>query len=187
MKNKAITFSYDDGVTQDLRLINIFNKYGLKCTFNLNSELLGNDGSLDFNGKKISHIKNKPEDVKHIYEGHEIAVHTLTHPRLTGLSESEIVRQVEEDRIKLSELCGYEVFGMAYPCGGKNCDERVKTIIKEKTAIKYARTVEVTKKFEPFEDLYCYKGTLYHHENWNMLFEMGKNFLDLKTDSFKSS
>lgn len=40
-KKKAITFSYDDGVTQDIRLIEIFNKHNLKATFNLNSELLG--------------------------------------------------------------------------------------------------------------------------------------------------
>ena len=40
-KKKAITFSYDDGVTQDIRLIELLNKYNLKCTFNLNSELLG--------------------------------------------------------------------------------------------------------------------------------------------------
>ena len=40
-KLKAVTFSYDDGVTQDIRLIEIFNKYNLKATFNLNSELLG--------------------------------------------------------------------------------------------------------------------------------------------------
>ena len=39
-KKKAITFSYDDGVTQDERLISLFNKYGLKCTFNLNSGFL---------------------------------------------------------------------------------------------------------------------------------------------------
>ena len=36
-KLKAITFSYDDGVTQDIQLVNLLNKYGLKCTFNLNS------------------------------------------------------------------------------------------------------------------------------------------------------
>ena len=33
-KKKAVTFSFDDGVTQDIRLIEIFNKYGLKGTFN---------------------------------------------------------------------------------------------------------------------------------------------------------
>jgi len=34
---KAVTFSYDDGVEQDKRLIQLLNKYNLKCTFNLNS------------------------------------------------------------------------------------------------------------------------------------------------------
>ena len=43
-KNKAVTFSFDDGVTQDKRLVEILNKYNLKATFNLNSALLGLKG-----------------------------------------------------------------------------------------------------------------------------------------------
>jgi hypothetical protein len=39
-KNKAFTFSFDDGVLQDIRAIEIMNKYGLKGTFNLNSQNL---------------------------------------------------------------------------------------------------------------------------------------------------
>ena len=35
---KAVTFSYDDGVVQDKRLAEIFNKYGIKATFNFNSQ-----------------------------------------------------------------------------------------------------------------------------------------------------
>ena len=30
-KCKAVTFSYDDGVSQDVRLIALLNKYGLKA------------------------------------------------------------------------------------------------------------------------------------------------------------
>lgn len=185
-KNKALTFSYDDGVTQDVRLIELFNKYNLKATFNLNSELLGRPGALVRDGVDITHNKNKPEDVKYIYEGHEVAVHTLTHPCLPKIEDdSQILRQVEQDRVNLSELVGYEVLGMAYPCGGKNCDDRVANIIKNNTPIKYARTVDVTKSFEPYEDLYQYKGTLYHHADWNILFEKGREFLELKTDTPK--
>lgn len=185
-KNKAITFSYDDGVTQDIRLIEIFNKYNLKATFNLNSEFMGNPGSFERDGRTINHIKNKKEDIKHIYQGHEVAVHTLTHPNLTQIEDDrEVLRQVEEDRLNLSEIVGYEVFGMAYPCGGVNCDDRVANIIKNNTPIKYARTVDVTKRFDPYEDLYQYKGTLYHHKNWDMLFDMGREFIELKTDTPK--
>ena len=36
-KGKALTLSYDDGVVQDIRLVEIMKKYGIKGTFNLNS------------------------------------------------------------------------------------------------------------------------------------------------------
>lgn len=185
-KNKAITFSYDDGVTQDIRLIEIFNKYGIKGTFNLNSEKLGNGGSLDRDGVKIDHIKVKPEDVKHVYAGHEVAVHTLNHPLLPTIDDdAEVLRQVEKDRLNLSELCGYEVFGMAYPGGGVNCDDRVAAIIKNNTPIRYARTITTTGSFEPYPDLYQYKGTVYHHRQFEDMFELGRKFLELETDTPK--
>ena len=123
-KNKAVTFSYDDGVTQDIRLIELLNKYGLKCTFNINSELLCKRGILIRNEQRISHYKIHTEDVKYVYEGHEIASHTLTHPNLTKCDTDEVIHQVESDRQRLSELAGYEVVGMAYPCGGVNNDDR---------------------------------------------------------------
>ncbi len=184
--NKAITFSYDDGVTQDIRLIEIFNKYNLKATFNINSEFLGKSFPMEREGVKISHDKVKPEDLKHIYDGHEVAVHTLTHPNLTQIDDdNEVLRQVEQDRLNLSALAGYEVTGMAYPCGGVNCNDRVANLIKNNTPIQYARTVATTQSFEPFEDLYQYQGTLYHHAQWDRLFDMGREFLELKTDTPK--
>ena len=125
-KLKAITFSYDDAVKQDIRLIEILNKYGLKGTFNLNSGALGQSASIVREGVEIRHDKNAAEDIRHIYEGHEIAAHTLTHPTLTKVeSDTEIIRQVEQDRLRLSELAGYEVVGFAYPGGGVNNNDRV--------------------------------------------------------------
>ena len=181
MKNfKGLTFSYDDGVTQDIRLVELFNKYGMKCTFNINSAFLGTEGHLDREGKRVDHIKINPSDLKHIYEGHEVASHTLTHPNLTSLTEEEIVRQVEEDRLKLCELCGYEVVGFAYPCG--NFDRRVSEIIRNKTGIKYCRTVISSHSFSPQENLFEFNPTVYHHKEWDKLFELGERFLSLKAD-----
>ena len=101
-KLKAITFSYDDGVTQDIRLIELLNKYELKCTFNLNSQLLDKNNILIRQNQRIAHYKIAPEDVKYVYEGHEVAAHTLSHPNLTKLTESEIIHQVEQDRLNLN-------------------------------------------------------------------------------------
>ena len=55
-KMKAITFSYDDGVTQDKRLVDIFNKYGLKATFNINSNC-GTENQLVREGVTVEHNK----------------------------------------------------------------------------------------------------------------------------------
>ena len=164
-KKKAITFSFDDGVTQDIRLIEILNKYDLKATFNINSSLLGRKNELVRNGKAVRHDKIAPYDLKRIYEGHEIAAHTLTHPNLTTLDREEIIKQVELDRRALSDLCGYEVVGMAYPCGDVNNDDRVAEIIKTNTGIKYARTITSTHSFDRQENLFRFNPTVYYIEN----------------------
>ena len=184
-KMKAITFSYDDAVTQDIRLIEIFNKYNLKSTFNLNSGFLGSQNSLIREDVEIRHDKIKEEDVKYVYQGHEVAAHTVTHPCVTRLTDWAVVNEVEQDRLRLSELAGYEVVGMAYPGGGGILyDSRVSNIIKEKTGIKYARTIEANHSLEVQENLFEFKPTC-HHDEWDLLFRMGEEFLSLKTDEKK--
>lgn len=171
MLKKAITFSFDDGIKQDIRLINIFNKYNLKGTFHLNSELLG--------------IGNKfpAQDIRQIYDGHEVSGHTLTHARLTDIEdEMEIIRQVEQDRINLSEIVGYEVCGMAYPGGGENGNPRVAKLIRENTGIKYARVGATNNQFALQNDLYLFQATVDVYNEENKLFELAEKFLNLQAD-----
>jgi peptidoglycan/xylan/chitin deacetylase (PgdA/CDA1 family) len=184
-KMKALTFSYDDGVGQDVRLIEIFNKYGLKGTFNLNSKLLGRrENRSMIMGKEIDRPTAMPEDVKYIYEGHEVAAHTLGHPLLPAIEDDgEIIHQVEDDRLRLSELVGYDVVGFAYPCGGQNHDDRVAKIIRENTGIKYCRTIISNYSFEPQEDLYKFKPTVYHFTEFGKMFELGQKFIEMKAET----
>ena len=163
-KLKAITFSFDDGVTQDVRLVEILNKYGLKCTFNLNSGLFGGQNNLEINGRWVTHNKVHPEEVKALYAGHEVAVHTVNHPSLVALNEEGIVREVEEDRKALEKLVEYPIVGMAYP-GGAN-DDRVAEIIGKNSPILYSRTVKSTHSFTvQKENLLRYDPTVYYIED----------------------
>ena len=182
-KKKAITFSYDDGVTQDIRLIDLFNKYGLKGTFNINSGYLGQSGELIREGVHVRHDKVAPDMLRSIYEGHEVATHSVTHPDLTKLSDDAIIREIEDDRIKLSELVGYDVVGHAYPFG--TCDRRVADILDTRTGVKYARTVVSTHNFDIQTDLQLFNPTVYHHREMDELFRLGEEFLNLKTDEPK--
>ena len=132
-------------------------------------------------GQRISHYKIHPQDVKYVYEGHEVAVHTLTHPNLTQLDEETIINQVEQDRLNLSELTEYEVIGMAYPCGGVNNDERVAALIQKNTPIQYARTITSTLSFELQKgNLLRFNPTL-HFLN-EKTEETVENFLNLQAD-----
>ena len=183
-KMKAVTFSYDDSTLQDKRLVELFNKYGVKATFNVNSELLGTKNTLNLHGYEVCHDKLDAKDIKDIYEGHEVAVHTLTHPLLQAIKDdNEVIRQVEEDRKNLEQIMGYRIQGMAYPCNGDNA-ERVAEIIKNNTAIKYARTTIPTLNFDLQDDLYLFNPTV-HHEDYENLFRLGEEFVKLNPETPK--
>jgi peptidoglycan-N-acetylglucosamine deacetylase len=132
-KTKALILSYDDGRTEDRQLVKLMNKYGLIGTFYLNSNKLGTNDYLT------------KGEIKQLFAGHEVSVHSANHPALTALSKIDVVYEVVEDRKELERLMGYPVRGMAYPFGNNN--ESVIDAIKG-LGIEYARTVDDTYNFK---------------------------------------
>lgn len=124
-KRKSLVMSYDDGVVEDRPLVEIFNRYGIKGTFHLNSGFLDRSTKL------------RADEVKSLYEGHEVSVHTVSHPNLPHLSNERIIGEIIEDRKALESLVGYPVRGMSYPGGG--FDDRVVAMLPM-LGIEYART-----------------------------------------------
>ncbi len=180
-KMKAVTFSYDDGVVQDRRLIPLLNKYNLKATFNLNSGRFGEAKMLQMGDKEMLWKKVEAEEVKELYRGHEVAAHTINHKRLTEMTDEEVIYQVEEDRLRLSELVGYEVKGMAYPCGGVNNDDRVAQLIKDHTGVKYARTIKSSNSMDLQDNIYRFNPTIYHL-SFDQAFQFGQELIDAKPE-----
>jgi len=160
-KKKIFTLSYDDEVMQDRRFVEIINKYGLKCTFNINSGTFGLPGKVEWDGFTAEHNKITAHEAKILYKGHEISTHTVNHPDLTKLSREEIIKEVKDDMKALTELAGYEVNGMAYPYGTYN-DEIVE-ILRE-CGIKYCRTVNQTKEFSLPEDFLVWHPSAHYGE-----------------------
>lgn len=181
-KRKALTFSFDDGVTQDRRLIKLFDKYGFKCTWNLNSLSFDFPGKIEYQGKTATHDKISIYEVKSLYEGHEVAVHTLYHPDLCKESDDSIRINVEADRIILEKLVGYPIIGMAYPFG--TVDDRVAKIIRENTPIKYSRTVWATYNFDRQDDLLKFRPTV-HCLDFDNLSRLIDEFINLKPEEDK--
>jgi peptidoglycan-N-acetylglucosamine deacetylase len=146
-KRIAVTTSWDDGAIDDRRLIESFNRWGIKGTFNLNSGNLG----------KTNYVE--PGEVSSLYAGHEVAIHSVTHPHLTELDAAAISKEVSEDRKALESLVGYSVRGMAYPFG--DYDQKVIGVLREMN-ISYCRTVENPDPCFPPAERLAWGNTCHH-------------------------
>ncbi len=159
-KAKAFNITYDDGVYQDLRFVDLLNRYGLKGTFNLNSRLMAEEFSWTHpNGMVVRRLSESA--VRNLYDGHEIASHTLTPPYMHDLPEGEILRQLGEDRRNLEGLFGREVRGFAVPF------DHYSPLIADcarRCGFEYARMSEFSGSYVPCADWYFWKTGFYHIE-----------------------
>ena len=175
-KSKVVTLSYDDGVRQDLRFSELLNKYGIKCTFNLNSHKMRGAGGL------------APEEVKEylLDKGHEIALHTNNHRAPGTLRPIEAIQDILANRNELEQTFGRIVRGMAYPDSGirvitADTDyERIRHYLKD-LDVAYARTLGGDNDSFRFpEDWYAWMPTA-HHGN-PQIFNYIEKFLALNPD-----
>ena len=110
-KTKAVTFSYDDGVAQDLRLAALTEQYGIRCTFNINSALVAQTPG----GGRLTYAQIKEQLLA---RGHEIAIHGEYH-LAPGTSRTLVgLRDALNCRLQLEQNLGMIIRGMAYPNSG---------------------------------------------------------------------
>jgi len=159
-KAKALTLSYDDAVQQDVRLMTILNKYGLKCTFNINTGLFAEEGHEYSKGQIHRRMTEKEAVSLYKDSGHEVAVHALTHPFLEQLPANLVIKEIMEDRKNIERLFGKIARGMAYPFGTYN--DEVVSILKS-CGIAYARTVHSTESFSIPTDWLRLPATCHHN------------------------
>ena len=147
-KTACLTMSYDDGHTADDRLIEIFDKYGIKGTFHVVNAFDSWEG-------------RTTDRAKEVYAGHELSCHTATHPWLSHLSDSMLAEEIVSNKKKLEDICGYTVRGMSYPYG--DFDERIIKVFAD-NGMKYARTTRSTNNFRIPSDFMAWHPTC-HHKN----------------------
>lgn len=161
-KRKAFNITYDDGVVQDERFVELLNCYGLKGTFNLNSGLLRSGFTwIHECGMEIRRLPE--EELVRIYQGHEIASHTLTHPYMHDLGEGEILGQMVEDKNNLEEIFGREVAGFAVPF--TYYSDLIASCAR-RAGFEYARISEEGATFVPPQDRYWWRAGVFHWSQW---------------------
>ena len=173
-KKYAFTLSYDDAVTQDVRLLEMMNRYGVKGTFNINTGLLGQNSFHTQNGKEVTHHKLQYSQILDVYKGQEIAVHGLTHLNLALAGGATASYEVSADRKNIEDLVKKPVRGMAYPFGTYS-DKLVELL--RLSGMEYARTTRSTHSFELPDDFLLWHPTCHHADE--TLFDLSERFLKL--------
>ena len=183
-KAKAFTMSYDDGVRQDIRLAEICCKYGVKCTFNLNSGLIHTEpGHRRLAACEIrEHLQGK---------GHELAVHCFNHQAPGAARPIDTMQEVVKDRLGLEKEFGGIIRGMAYPDSGitkihpGTSYETIRQILAG-SGIAYARSLGGDNdRFLLPEDWYNWVPTA-HHNNPQVL-DFATKFAGIEADKLYSA
>ena len=143
-KRFAVTMSFDDGQYDD-RLVEIFNRHGIKGTFHLNTQTMKNRGLYD--------------SISEIYRGHEVSCHGVTHRSLDYIPRTGFVNEIFEDRRGLEAACGYPVIGMSYANGvySRGTIEALRAL-----GMVYSRTTKDTGGFRLPEDFMEWHPTCHY-------------------------
>lgn len=162
-KPKALTMSYDDGNIADRRLVSIFNKYGIKGTFNLNFGRMRDTSASMVTKSEISKL----------YKSHEVASHTAHHSYIACCPMTYVADEVIEDRKGLESLTGYIVRGHAYPSNSYN--REIEELYRD-LGIAYGRTTDANQCFNLPANPMEWHPTC--HQNDPKLMEYGRYFVE---------
>ena len=177
-KTKALTLSYDDGSSHDMRFLETINKYGLKCTFNLVGDSVAKDAGTMNNEYIRENILGK---------GHEVATHGYFHRAQDLIRPIEGIKEVYDSRVALEKEFGMIIRGMAFPDRGINRIERPETFARIRSYlseldIAYCRTLGGDNdSFALPDDFLCWMPTA-HHDN-PKIFEYIEKFTSMDVDN----
>lgn len=165
----ALTSCWDDGTIYDRQLLEIWNRYGLKGSFNLCTGKFGSNAWKEF---------IREEEVVSLYQGHEVCSHSVNHPRPWSLPLDQWRWEILEDRRRLEALVGYPVRGFVLPFGWVNGYELSKEFIRQ-CGFKYLRQTKSFPDFDLPADFMEWRPTCHCNANfpklWDTMLERGKD------------
>lgn len=164
---------WDDGVNDDIRLIEILRKHGAKASFNLNPATHQETRSGGFNDKWQKPIQRLARgELRSVYEGFTIANHSMTHPRPTEIPIEQWRGEVVDARKILQDWFQQPVLGFVYPYGGH--DDATADVVREAGHV-YARTTKNgTPCFPPADPMKFHADRHFHAEDFWERYEQAK-------------
>jgi peptidoglycan/xylan/chitin deacetylase (PgdA/CDA1 family) len=111
----GVCITFDDGCETDLvAAAPVLREFGFRATFFLTAGFLGTPGYLS------------PDQVRQLDSlGFEIGCHSMTHPYLSDISDSELGREIVDAKLNLEQILGHAI--EHFSCPGGRYDDRTLT------------------------------------------------------------
>jgi peptidoglycan/xylan/chitin deacetylase (PgdA/CDA1 family) len=108
----GVCITFDDGCETDLiAAAPILQEFGFHATFYLTAGFLGTPGYLN------------PDQVRELDSlGFEVGCHSMTHPYLSDLSDTELGREIVDSKLMIEQIVGHPI--AHFSCPGGRYDER---------------------------------------------------------------
>ena len=150
-REKALSFTFDDGCVEDRRLLDKIGELGLRATCNLNSDWF--ELVLPYNRRPDAEETLSAHDREYV----EVACHGAKHADCMRMDGPSFLWDAMKDRAKLEEMFRHPITGYAYPQGAVT--ESAKRDL-ELAGFEYARGVGFYGNFDLPRDLYNIQGTI---------------------------
>ena len=187
MGKKYFTLSFDDGITQDLKIIDICKKYNFyACSFNINTGLCG--ANWDWVGKRynrpdVSHIRFTEKEIKSgIYDGFDVEGHTRNHTTVKKYDDDidTLISEIEGNAEDIFELTGKKPKGMAWASSNYSYTQTTAEKICKHTSIRFSRGASSTYNFRLPETFMNWQPTCSIIDK--NLFYFADKFINAKSD-----
>ncbi len=127
MAKMKVVQCWDDGVTTDIRLMEILRKYNAKATFNLNPGLMQEEREVPYwNHDPFPAVWNHMgfrcgkvglKEIREIYSGFQVASHCWQHEVAGAVDDEVFIAAAVKARTYLEDVFERPCTGFAYPCG----------------------------------------------------------------------
>ncbi len=128
--------TWDDGIVSDIQLIEILKRYQARASFCLTPGLYQESRSFGwtYQGREVWRLGTR--ELADVYDGFEICSHSMTHPRLTDLSEDRLHWELQTSKTMLEQIFQKPISGFCYPFNA--CNDFVKDAVS-KAGYRWAR------------------------------------------------
>lgn len=136
-KEKYIIITVDDGYKDNYEILfPLLKKYNMKAVIFYITGVNYNKWTMESDGEKKFHLMDEKE-VKEMSDSGlvEFGGHTLSHPSMPTLSNSQLEKEIIENKRDIEKIIGKEIITFAYPYGHNT--KRIQNFI-EKSGYKFA-------------------------------------------------